>query len=82
MRRQKYTERANAFFALSFKPRPQGSLLLFRLSLSAIYLIRFYPRYFENGFQEPGMDKGESTTQISLTKDRKDAEVLCLLQTY
>ena len=25
---------------------------LFRLSLSAIYLLRFYPRYFENGFWE------------------------------
>lgn len=52
-----------------------------RLSVSAIYFILFYPRYFENGFQEPGMDKGE-TTQISVTKDSKEAEVLCLLQTY
>lgn len=28
------------------------------------------------------MDNGESTTQISVTKDSKEAEVLCLLQTY
>ena len=28
------------------------------------------------------MDKGESKTQISVTKDSKEAEVLCLLQTY
>ena len=27
------------------------------------------------------MNKGESTTQISVTKDSKEAEVLCLLQT-
>ena len=28
------------------------------------------------------MDRGESTTQISVTTDSKEAEVLCLLQTY
>lgn len=28
------------------------------------------------------MNKGASTTQISVTKDSKEAEVLCLLQTY
>ena len=27
------------------------------------------------------MNKGESTTQISVTKDSKEAEALCLLQT-
>ena len=46
------------------------------------YGIRFCPRYFENLFHEPEMDYGESTTQISVTKDSKEAEVLCLLHTY